>query len=53
METCGGAIRGEGKAMPTMLIIRVNIRVVRIGAMKHIIAKFPVVGSVAWIYPIT
>ena len=53
LETCGGAIRGEGKAMPTMLIIRVNMRGVRIGALKLIMAKFPVAGSVAWIYPIT
>ena len=53
LETCGGAIRGAGKAMPTMLIIRVNMRVVRIGALKLIMAKFPVAGSVAWIYPIT
>ena len=53
LETCGGAIRGEGKALPAMLIIRVNMRGVRIGALKLIMAKFPVAGSVAWIYPIT
>ena len=50
LETCGGAICGEGKAMPTMLIIRVNMYGARIGAMKHIMAKFPVAGSVAWVY---
>ena len=32
-----------------MLIIRVNMRGVRIGALKLIMAKFPVAGSVAWI----
>ena len=39
--------------MPTMLIIRVNMCIVRIGALKLIMVKFPVAGSVAWIYPIT
>ena len=53
LETFGGAIRGAGKALPTMLIILVNMCIVRIGALKFIMAKFPVAGSVAWIYPIT
>ena len=53
LETCGGAIRGEGKALPAMLVIRVNMRCVHIGALKLIMAKSPVVGSVAWVYPIT
>ncbi len=53
LETCGGAIRGAGKALPTMLIIRVNMCIVRIGALKLIMAKLPVAGSVAWVYPIT
>ena len=53
LETFGGTIRGAGKALPTMLIIRVNMRCVHIGALKLIMAKFPVAGSVAWIYPIT
>lgn len=49
LETFGGA----GKALPTMLIIFVNMCGVRIGALKLIMAKSPVVGSVAWVYPIT
>ena len=53
LETCGGAICGAGKALPSMLILRVNMRGVRIGALKLIMAKFPVAGSVSWIYPIT
>ena len=35
------------------LIILVNTRGVRIGALKLITAKSPMVGSVAWVYPIT
>jgi Na+-driven multidrug efflux pump len=53
LETCGGAICGAGKALPTMLIIRLNMCIVRIGALKLIMAKLPVAGSVAWVYPIT
>ena len=36
-----------------MLIIRVNMRCVHIGALKLIMAKFLVAGSVAWAYLIT
>ncbi len=53
LETFGGAIRGAGKALPTMLIILVNMCSVRIGALRLIMAKSPAVGSVAWVYPIT
>ena len=53
LETFGGTIRGAGKALPTMLIILVNMCGVRIGALKLIMTKSPVVGSVAWVYPIT
>jgi Na+-driven multidrug efflux pump len=53
LESFGGAIRGAGKALPTMLIILVNMCGVRIGALKLIMTKSPVVGSVAWVYPIT
>ncbi len=42
-----------GKALPTMLIILVNMCIVRISALKLIMAKSPVVGSVARLYPIT
>jgi putative MATE family efflux protein len=53
LESFGGAIRGAGKALPTMLIILVNMCGVRLGTLKLIMAKSPVVGSVAWVYPIT
>ena len=48
LENCGGAIRGAGKALQAMLVILANMRCVRIGALKLIMAKFPVAGSVAW-----
>lgn len=53
LESFGGAIRGAGKALPTMLIILVNMCIVRIGVLKLIMARSPVVNSVAWVYPIT
>ena len=53
LEVLGGAIRGAGHALPTMVIILVNMCAVRIAVLKFIIARAPTVQSVARVYPIT
>ena len=53
LEVFGGAIRGAGKALPTMVIILVNMCAVRICVLMLIMRWRPMVSGVAWVYPVT
>ena len=53
LEIFGGAIRGMGKALTSMIVIILNQCVLRIALLAIFSAKFHTIQSLAAVYPIT
>lgn len=53
LEVYSASIRGAGKAMPTMIIMIINMCFVRLGALLLMMHLFHSAPGVAWVYPIT
>jgi Na+-driven multidrug efflux pump len=49
----GGALRGMGHSLASMLIIVTNMCVLRIALLALFSERFHTVRSMAWVYPIT
>ncbi len=53
LEITGGALRGMGKALTSMIVIILNQCVLRIALLAAFSAKFHTIRSLAAVYPIT
>ena len=53
LEITGGALRGMGKALTSMIVIILNQCVLRIALLAVFTAKFHTIRSLAAVYPIT
>ena len=53
LEVTGGALRGMGKAITSMIVIIANLCVLRISLLAVFSARFHTIQSLAAVYPIT
>jgi len=53
LEVCGGAVRGMGHAIASMVVIILNLCVLRVSLLAIFSAKLHTIESLASVYPIT
>ena len=53
METAGGAVRGMGHSLASMIIVIVNMCVIRVSLLAYFSAHYHTIEALARVYPIT
>ena len=53
LEVCGGAVRGMGRAVASMVVIILNLCVLRVSLLAVFSATVHTIESLASVYPIT